>query len=45
MTLWKYDLLDEIKREFFQAVAVSVRMNSRTTWTLAKYFEKMQDSN
>ena len=31
---------DEIKREFFQAVAVSVVLHGRTTWTLMPWEKK-----
>ena len=31
--IWKSDLSDKIKREFFQAVTVSVLLHSCTTWT------------
>ena len=35
-TIWKSDLTDKLKREFFQAVAVSVLLYGCTTWTLTK---------
>ena len=31
--IWKSDLSDKIKRDFFQTVAVSVLLYSGTTWT------------
>ena len=37
-TLKSYDS-DEIKRAFFQAVAVSVLLYSCTTWILTKHLE------
>ena len=32
--LWKSDLFDELKRDFFQAVAVSVLLYGCSSWTL-----------
>ena len=39
-TIWKSDLSDELKLEFFQVVAVSELLYSCTTWTQTKCFEK-----
>ena len=36
MTIWKIDLSDEIKQEFFLAIAMSVLLYSCTTWTPKK---------
>ena len=41
----KSDLSDEIKREFFQALAMSVLLYSCTAWTLRKRFEKKLNGN
>ena len=41
----KSDLSDKIKKELFQAVAVSALMYSCTTWALMKHLEKKQDEN
>ena len=38
--IWKSDLTDKIKRNFFQAAIVSVLLYRCTTWTLAKCMEK-----
>ena len=40
-----FDLSDEIKREFFKAVAVSVLLDVCTPWTLTKRLEKKLDVN
>ena len=34
--IWKSDLTDKIKRSFFQAAVVSIRLYGCTTWTLRK---------
>ena len=39
--IWKSDLSDKIKRELFQAVAVSLLLYGCTTWTLTKRLEKI----
>ena len=44
-TLWKSDISDEIKREFFQEVAVSVLLRGCTTWTLIKQLGEKLDEN
>ena len=38
--LWKSDLSDEIKWDFFQDIAVSVLLYGCTTWILMKRLEK-----
>ena len=38
--IWKSDLSDEIKCEFFQDVAVEVPLYDSTTWTLKKHLQK-----
>ena len=41
----KSDLIDEIKRIFFQAVVVSILLYGCTTWTLTKRIEKKLEGN
>ena len=41
----KSDLLDKIKRCFFQAAVVSILLYRCTTWTLTKRMERKLDSN
>ena len=36
LIMWKYDISYKIKRDFFQAEAVSVLLSRCTTWTLTK---------
>ena len=43
--MWKSDLIDKIKRCFFQAAVVSILLYGCTTWTLSKYMEKKLDVN
>ena len=43
--LWKSNLTDKIKRCFFQAAVVSIRLYGCTTWTLTKRLEKKLDGN
>ena len=43
--VWKSDLTDKIKRNFFQATAVSILLYGCTTWTLAKRIEKKLNDN
>ena len=45
LTIWKSILFDEIKQEFFQAVAVSVLLYGCTAWTLTKCLKKKLDGN
>ncbi len=39
--IWKSDLTDKMKRSFFQATVVSIRLYGCTTWTLTKRLEKL----
>ena len=43
--IWKSDLIDKMKRSFFQAAVVSILPNGCTTWTLTKRLEKKLDGN
>ena len=43
--MWKSDLSDKIKRNFFQAAIVSILIYGCVTWTLTKSIEKMLDGN
>ena len=43
--IWKSDLTDKMKRNFFQAVVVSILLYGCTTWTQTKRLEKKLDSN
>ena len=43
--IWKSDLIDKMKRSFFQAAVVSILLYGCTTWTLTKRMEKKLDSN
>ena len=43
--IWKSDLSDKIKWDFFQAVSVSILLYGCTTWTLTKHREKKLDGN
>ena len=38
--IWKSDLTDKMKRNFFQAAVVSILLYGCTTWTLTKRLEK-----
>ena len=40
LIIWKPDLSDNIKWEFFQAVAMLVLLHGCTAWTLTKHFGK-----
>ena len=42
---WKSDQSDQIKWDFFQAVAVSILLYGWTTWMLTKCIEKKLDGN
>ena len=42
--IWKSNLIDKIKRSFFQGGVVSVLLYGCTTWTLRKRIEKKLDS-
>ena len=43
--IWKSDLTDKIKRNFFQAAVASILLYRYTTWTLKKRLEKKLDGN
>ena len=43
--IWKSDLIDKMKRSFFQATVVSILLYGYTTWTLTKRLEKKLDGN
>ena len=43
--LWKSDLTDKMKRNFVQAVVVSILLYGCTIWTLTKWLEKKLDDN
>ena len=43
--IWKSNLPDHMKRDFFQATVASVLMYGCTTWTLTKNMEKRLDGN
>ena len=45
LTIWKSDLSDKIKWEFFQAVAISVQLYGCTIGALTKHLEKKLDEN
>ena len=44
-SIWKFDLSDKIKQDFFQAVSVSVLLYGCTNWTLIKWPKKKSDGN
>ena len=39
--IWKSELTDKMKRNFFQATVVSILLYGCTTWTLTKRLEKL----
>ena len=43
--IWKSDLTDKIKHNFFQAAVVLILLHGCTTWTLTKRLEKKLDGN
>ena len=43
--IWKCNLPEHMKRNFFQAIVVSVLLYGCTTWTLTKRIEKKLDGN
>ena len=45
LIIWKSDLSDKIKWDFFQAVAVSVLLYRYTIWMLTKHIKKRLDGN
>ena len=45
LVIWKSDLTDKMKRNFFQAAVVSILLYGCTTWRLTKCIEKKLDGN
>ena len=45
LVIWKSDLTDKIKRNFFQAAVESILLYGCTTWTLTKRMGKKLDGN
>ena len=45
LIIWKSNLTDKMKRDFFPAVVVSILLYGCTTWTLTKQLEKKLDGN
>ena len=43
--IWKSDLIDKMKRGYFQAAVTSILLYWCTTWTLTKRLEKKLDGN
>ena len=43
--IWKSELTDKIKCNFFKAAVVSILLHGCTTWTLTKYMEKKLNGN
>ena len=43
--IWKSDLTDKMKRNFFQAAVLSILLYGCTTWTLTKWLKKKLDGN
>ena len=43
--IWKSDLIDKMKRSFFQEAVVSILLYGWTTWTLTKRLKKKLDGN
>ena len=43
--IWKSDLTDKMKRNFFQAAVVSILLYGCTTWTLTKRLKKKLDGD
>ena len=43
--IWKSDLIDKMKRSFFQAAVTSILLYGCTIWTLTKRLEKKLDGN
>ena len=43
--IWKSELIDKMKRSFFQAVVASILLYGCTTWTLTKRLKKKLDGN
>ena len=44
-SIWKSDLTGKMKRSFFQAAVVSIKLDGCITWTLSKWLEKKLDGN
>ena len=44
-SLWKPDLSNSIKWDFFQAVVVPILLYGCTTWMLTEHVEKKLDGN
>ena len=45
LIIWKSDLTDKMKRNFFQAAVASILLYGCTTWTLTKRLEKKLEGN
>ena len=45
LIIWKSDLPDKIKQDFFQAVAVSIQLYKCIAWMIIKGIEKKHDKN
>ena len=45
LVIWKSDLTDKMKRNYFQAAVVWILLYGCTTWTLTKRMEKKLDGN
>ncbi len=45
LIIWKSDLTDKMKRNFFLAAVTSIQLYGCTTWTLTKRLEKKLDGN
>ena len=43
--IWKSDLIDKMKRSFFQAAVMLILLYGCTTWMLTKRLEKKLDGN
>ena len=43
--IWKSDLSDKIKQDFFQAMVVSILLYGCTAWRVTKHVEKKLDEN
>ena len=43
--IWKSDLIDKMKRSFFQTAVISILLYGCITWTLTKRLEKKLDGN
>ena len=43
--IWKSDLTDKMKHNFFKAAVLTVLLYGCTTWTLTKWMEKKLDGN